>query len=504
MERLHLKITSDAKEVVRSTLVARSSIAGLGREVKKQNIEATKLNATTKVTTSRLAELDRQNVKTTRSITDLGRGIGSVNRNMQFLRNSMAALKWPAMITGAGLATQALGALAGGAAALTGALLPLSGAIAAYPALGLAAAQGIGVMSLAMKDAQKESKALRDEFRLLKEFQGALKREARRGLFPGLEKGFANANTRANRENLKGLAKRTGGAMGSVAERAGKKLGSESFTKDLLKQGNRNVKWIEQGGVAAIRLADGLRHIVLAAGPLVGWMVKMSAEGAKVFQSWAKGARDSGELRTFFAETRRVLEIIGPGLWDFGKAIANIANAGKGVGTDLLRELTKSAEVFRGWTESASGKNALDDYFRQARKPLEEMGKLLGEIVVTILRLGNQPGLSDMLKQIRTEMLPVLEKVIGTTTKAFGPALIDTLTSVVRLFGDLAGTSGPLTIMAKAIGQVADALHWAFEHVPGLQAMTVTALGRDGGRQGRRDRHEDDRAQVARQRDRRR
>jgi hypothetical protein len=85
--------------------------------------------------------------------------------------------------------------------------------------------------------------------------------------------------------------------MGRLAERAGALVGSSGFGKDLETVGKRNVTIIEHVGNAAITLADALRHVVVAAGPLTLWLARLSEKGADWILAQVEGGPGERQAR---------------------------------------------------------------------------------------------------------------------------------------------------------------------------------------------------------------
>jgi hypothetical protein len=82
----------------------------------------------------KLASVDASGKRTAASVSamesrfsHLDSTIGDFNRSMMFTKNVIGLVKFPAMIAGAGLATQAIGALGASAIGLGSALGPLTG-----------------------------------------------------------------------------------------------------------------------------------------------------------------------------------------------------------------------------------------------------------------------------------------------------------------------------------------------------------------------------------------
>jgi hypothetical protein len=126
--------------------------------------------------------------------------------------------------------------------------------------------------------------------------------QAQHNMFPGLISGVKEASR--NLPVLQKIVRETAKELGGLGERAGHLLGSKAFGRDLALQGERNVKWMRDGGQIAFNLADALRNVTIAAGPLVNWMVKLAVKASEWVKAQADAGRESGKLATFFDHTR--------------------------------------------------------------------------------------------------------------------------------------------------------------------------------------------------------
>jgi hypothetical protein len=381
--------------------------------------------------------------------------VGDFNRSFTATGNVVKLVKFPALIAGAGLATQAIGALAAGAVSLGSALAPLSGLAAAGAAGYAAMAQATGVVKLATmgltkalggnKDALKAlPPAGKDLVALLKDLKPRLKdlqQTAAAGLLPGLAEGAKNALPVLR--PLKGIVSDTAHALGDLAAQAGKLVGSKSVLADLSTIGKTNITVIRNVGTAALSLAHALLGVVAAGGPLLTWLTQGGVKLAAWIDAQVTAGRESGKLAGFLNQTKAVLKTLGPIFVNLAAGLYNIGKAAAPLGRDLLGQFEKLTEKFRQWTESATGRNQIAAYFQNARGPILQIVGLIGDIGGALLRISQGKGASALVAQFRT-LVPVLENVVTSTTAAFGPALIDALGNVLRLFGLLAGSSGPL------------------------------------------------------------
>jgi hypothetical protein len=671
-ERIQIIIDGDAKDYVAATTEARAASKGLGDETRKQTRETEAANSAGRQLNTTLGDTSKRSRAAAADTDRFNFSVGKANRNVTFLRNNIALLKWPALIAGLGGAAQALSALAGGAVALTGALAPLIGlatqggtafgilgqaiaaiglatsgvgdALSAYTAqqlqAGTAATQSAEQISTAhdqvrsseqslataqrsvrlaqegltqareeatrqlqdMRDAADDSRLTEQRAALsLRQAQQALRQaladpstgrleladlrlsvkesrdalqdarregeraredarradrlgvsgseqvvsarrsladanrsvadaerqlaDAQRGVSEAMRDGGSAADTFAQKmgqlspaaqgfvrtlislkprlddlrastaQNLfPGVARGIEAAMrnfgpfqrvvngtsrvlGNLTAEAGRFVGSKAFGRDFERVGETNNRVLQRMGRGAINLGAALTDLMVAARPLTDWLSKSALGWTENIRKQTQAAREAGKLTAFFEETEGVTERLFSLFGHLGSALWNIIRLGKPLGDEILERLDEGAANLERWTKSVGGRNAIKEYFEQIGPPLFEAGRLLGDMTETFLRLGTQPGLRNLLHQLRVELLPVLESTIASTTEAFGPHLIELLTQLLGLFARLAGASGPLTLYVDLLAGAAKFLNDMFDALPGLKTMVVTMIG---------------------------
>jgi hypothetical protein len=302
-----------------------------------------------------------------------------------------------------------------------------------------------------------------------------LRAAAGRKMFPGVESGIKYAMK--NFPILEHVLERTGGAIGHLGEKAGRLLGSKSFGERFKKIGDSNAKTLEHLGNAGISSVSALSRVLVVARPLVDWMGRL----VERFGSWldvqAKAGAESGRMAKFFERTKEVMTTLGHTFRDLGAGLFNITKIGAPLGREMLDVFEKSAASFRGWTDSAKGKNTIADYFKEMKAPLWEMGRLVHDITIDLFGLGKAEGLTPFLHALRVEVLPVLTEFFSNTTKSFGPTMTHALVQLIKLAGIFAGTSGPLEVAVKIITKIAEAINWIATEIPGAKEVMVTLVG---------------------------
>lgn len=303
-----------------------------------------------------------------------------------------------------------------------------------------------------------------------------LRATAQRGLLPGVEQGIRSAMR--NFGALQDVVDVTARTLGRNAERFGSFLGRDDVGKDLELIGTRNARLMDRAARSTQNFLSALRHVLVAAGPFLDWLSKVGLGFSRLVDSSSKAGRESGRMARFFDRTRETMERLGSILQSVSAGLVALGSSAKRyLGDFLLAELDKVAQKFEDFAESAEGRNRMRDFFVAMRRPLTETAGLIGDIVGAMLRLSAQPGFAGMVRQLR-DLVPVVEKVTAEMSKAFGPAVISTLSSLVRLFGTLAGSAGPLTIFVRTIGSLADGFRFLVEKLPGLkQGLYGAAAG---------------------------
>lgn len=302
-----------------------------------------------------------------------------------------------------------------------------------------------------------------------------LRAAAGEDFWPGVEKGLLSANR--NFDVLRGTVKLTGGELGDAAEQWGAFLGSKDFGADFKSIGEANAKVIDRGSRSALSLAHAFTDITVAAEPLTDWLSRITLKASEGIEKWAETSRRTGEAKRFFEETREVLTVLGDITGDVAHSVREIGRAGYDTGRELLDELSTVTQHWRDWTTSVDGQNELRAYFEHAKPAVEETGGLIADVTKMLFKLGAQDGTAELIHQMRDELLPAVETLLGNLSQGFGPAFVHSVTSLVKLFADLSDADGGLTLTVKLLGDVAEGVRWLIDQGgPGLKNALGVSL----------------------------
>ena len=420
------------------------------------------------------------------------------------LKGAFLAIGFAVIIDGLAQIASLLISLAGGAIALTSALAPAVGAVAALPAAFLAlksstfvfkqitsgaseAIKAIQTFGPASQEAAEALAALNGPTRTFAEAFGQLTfifNDIRQGIRAVALPDFTQALTllgpvlRGTRDEMIGL----GSVLGNLAVKGAELVSSGPFSRDIQTVLSRNNELVQTLGKAGLVLVNVLRNLVVAAGPMTQTFADLALRGARFLDTVVAAGRRTGDLARFFRSTVEVVKGLIRILVDLGAGLFNVFSLGRDLGDDLFKSIQRGANEFRKWTESAGGRNAILEFFNNARPVITQSAKLIGALVLMFGRLNAATAkttVAPLLRQLRTELLPALEELLITLSTS---GLIGAVAELAQSLVDLANTM-PFNPFVELIKGVAALVGWvvkAIEVVPGLGtalAVLGTAFG---------------------------
>jgi hypothetical protein len=276
---------------------------------------------------------------------------------------------------------------------------------------------------------------------------------AGKNLFPGLIDGLKSL--RGNLNPMVKVLEATGGAFGNLARDAGKLFGSKEFGAMFEKLGMNNVGVISKFGDSLLKLVNSFTKVMVAAMPFTNWLTdtitKWANLKAKAMGKWAEG---DGAVK-YFKKVREILTVVTDTLGNLGRAMGDIFAGATPMGESFLKKFEKTTQKWADWTSSAEGKNSIAQYFKDIKPAADALFSLFGKIVESMVRMSADSGVAQLIKAIEDELLPAFETFVTQSTRAFGPHLVGLLSSLAKLFTELAG---PFGVVLSGLSKFADLL----------------------------------------------
>lgn len=466
------------------------------REIGKLQAQMAALSAQSALTGGGTDHLSKKVAGLENELAGARKGMQSMGREAETLTMKLAKfgaafygvtkivqiIKIPAMIAGVGLLVKWVGALAGGVAALLPKLTDLVGIAGAAPAafMGMATAMGAVKLSFsgmgealqgnadAFKKLTPEAQKFVGTLKSMKPIVGELRRASQQGLFPGLE--VALQKLKRGVPTIKEMLKATGATVGRGASRFAAGMTTEKALGDMSALNKISNRGLSRMFDTITSLARAFVSLGVAAGPFVDWMSKSIKLWAKHLQLATDNARATGRLGDFFDRTKHSMQTFGSILKNLWQTFRGIGRASRELGDDLWSSADRATKSWATWANSVQGQSWLRNYFDSIKETLHETFGLVGDLFRAFMRLSSDRSMAGLVHKLR-EMVPLLEKALGDTSRLLGGPMLDALAGVMRIF-----TNGAwLEQFMRLLANVTNLLGFMMEKIPGITAI-ITAI----------------------------
>lgn len=439
----------------------------------------------TKSATAKIkAFLRRQEQEIGKSTKRIG---NQLNKSANELQNITQFVVPPVVISSLFALSGAVSALAAGAVAAVGPVVQLGAGLASLPAIGAAAAAGIGSIKFALAGVSDALGGLNEEIdeeklaaltpeaqkfvRSLDALKGPLidvQRLVQANLLPSFDNAiqrfemFGPAAVRA--------ADAVSGAVADIIDNTSALLTNPFYSGIITRQ-------IEQLEPNVTSIGNGLSYLGLALLSVVDAATPFTTYLTKGFETWtlsiARSAATSETMAQFFLDLRGTASTVFTTFRELGSLLLNIFAGATPTGLQLLNMLNDVMERTNAFLDSPKGQTALQDYFQSAMPAIVEIAKLVRDVGMAFIRLAGDPSIPKLIAQIRTELVPALGDLLRTGNENM-PALIDAFSSLTRLAEQLLPA---LEVSANAIGQIAGATATFLQNNPQLAKVITYVLG---------------------------
>jgi hypothetical protein len=431
-----------------------------------------------------LRTIDRELQPVTNAISQIGRVATGIVPGIQLTRTSLLALGGHAVV--------------GGLLAAAGAAYELSGAMFALPAVGAAAALGMGALTVGLIGVETAFKATIKEFNKTGEFSIALEglsdnARATLGVFNEFSDEIENFRDVVQDRLFAGLEDAAGGLIETFLPRATTHFGN---LVDIINLGVKDLAAFVQTGetladvdevTSNVELAfSTLRQSLIPAATALRDVVTVGSRFLPViaqevntivirFSNWIQVMRATGELQDRIARGFEVLRQVGRIFANVGRSIHILLSTADDAGLGLLDTIERLTGRIREFLESARGQNAVLDFLESAR----EAGQALTPVITALADLFFNhlfPVLEDFAKAVApavaeffTALGDALDQAapgIQNFAQGFAefirgiipalPAVAQLVSSLGSLIGILAGRLGP--IIADIVTAIANVL----------------------------------------------
>lgn len=309
---------------------------------------------------------------------------------------------------------------------------------------------------------------------LLKEMSDA----AQESFLPGLQKGIATLVPMVHSVAIPSI-RAFGKELGILAQDGARTF--KSWDADLRNFGTgAGPRILGNAGRALLGVADAVRHVGVAATPLLEWLSQLSMKFGDYISKSAAAARESGRLDQFFVKVKYTLALLGNILKNVGSILYSILKAAAPLGRRLLESFEAATKKTADYLKTAEGFGKLRKYFDDLEPNLRLTLKLLGKLALAFLKLGTSDSANKILRAIDKDLGPALERLARALDKVsgtLGPRIVEMISNLADAIANLldAGAGGFFTAFVGILAAFAAVLK-VLTSIPGVSEFAAALL----------------------------
>ncbi|MFJ2745308.1 hypothetical protein ACIO3O_37255 [Streptomyces sp. NPDC087440] len=434
-----------------------------------------------------------------------------VQMNMPKGRRSLRMVGMGALLSLVQPAVAALGQYGAGLTALVSAAAPAVGVLGAIPGLITAAATaaiGTKVAFSGFGDAIKESlkaqatlaaggKLTKGEAQKLQQAMGKLSESARAsvktvvslaGAWRKMKQSVQERFFSRIADDIKPLSNAvlpllkdtlgdSAAQMGALTERGAKFMRTGVFRKDFKTIAGSNSKVLGNITGSIGNLGRATLDYLVASGPFVERVAKGGEKFTAYVRASAKAGRETGSLAKFLDHAGDKAVQLGRSTGSLIKGLGGVGRAGMESGNALLDSFEGTMKRFERWANSKAGQQGMQQMFSDAAPMFHELNQLVGDFVRGMGRAMKDVGVLDLVRQIRTQLMPALGTFFTGIGQSVGPAIVSAISNIATAIGHLAGAGTGLGVLLSAFSGLVAVFNGIMNVVPGANIALATLLG---------------------------
>lgn len=408
-------------------------------------------------------------------------------------------------------AVAALGQYAGGLTALVSAAAPAVGVLGAIP--GLIAAAGSAAIGTkiafsgfgdALKESLKAQQMLADDGKVTEEQQkkldqalGKLSKSAGKtvsavsALSPAWDKVKKSVSERffsKIADDVKPLADSvfpllksalgdSAAQMGSLAERGAQFMKSSVFRKDFKTIAATSSSVVGNMTDSLANLGHATTDFLVASGPFVKRVGEAVERGTQWARASVQAGRETGSLAKFLDHAGDKAAQLGRSTVSLIKGLGGVGTAAMESGNALLDGFEGAMKRFERWANSGVGQKVMRQFFSDAAPAFHELNALVGDFVRGLGRTMRDGGVTDLIRQIRTELMPALGAFFSALGESVGPAIISVISNIATAVGNLSAAGSGLGVLLMAFNGLLQVFNTLMSVIPGANTGLAVFLG---------------------------
>ncbi|MEU5181157.1 hypothetical protein AB0G49_14005 [Streptomyces longwoodensis] len=267
------------------------------------------------------------------------------------------------------------------------------------------------------------------------------------------------------------------GQLGGLAHRGSEFMRSGVFRSDFKKIAGTSSSVIGHMTDGLANLGHASLDFLVASGPFV----ERVGAGTERLTAWvrssAQAGRETGSLAKFLDHAADKASQLGRATRSMFKGFGGVGKAGQDVGNTLLDGLEGTMARFDRWANSKPGQKAMRAFYEESAGTFHEINMMIGDTMRAFGRAARDRGVTDLIRQIRTELGPALGTFFNSIGHNIAPALISLVSNLATAIGHLSEAGSGLGVLMVAFAGLLNVFNGLMSAIPGANTVLATFLG---------------------------
>ncbi|MFB6630039.1 hypothetical protein ACFCWY_09095 [Streptomyces sp. NPDC056362] len=265
--------------------------------------------------------------------------------------------------------------------------------------------------------------------------------------------------------------------MGRAAERGSQFLRSGIFRSDFKTIAGTNGRLLSSMTGSLGNLGRASLDFLVASGPFAERVGRATERTTQWFRASVAAGRETGSLARFLEHAGDKAAQLGRATGGLIRGLGGVGRASMETGNALLDGLEGAMLRFDRWANSGAGQKAMKQLFADAAPAFHEVNLLFGDLMRGLGRTMKDGGITDLVRQIRMELMPALGAFFESIGQSVGPAVISVISNVAEAIANVSAAGAGLGLLLTAFGGLVSVFNTLMTAIPGANTALAVFLG---------------------------
>lgn len=265
--------------------------------------------------------------------------------------------------------------------------------------------------------------------------------------------------------------------MGSLAKRGAQFMKTGVFRRDFKTIAGTNSRVLGNMTDGLANLGHTTLDFLVASGPFVERVSRGGERMTAYMRASVKAGRETGSLAKFLDHAGDKAAQLGRTTGNLIRGLGGVGKAAMDSGNALLDGLEGSMLRFTRWANSGAGQKSMEKFFSDSAPAFHEVNQLFGDLMRGMGRSMKDGGITDLVRQIRTELMPALGTFFSSLGQTVGPAIIAVISNIATAIGNLSAAGTGLGVLLVTFNGLLQIFNGIMGVIPGANTALAVFLG---------------------------